>query len=119
MVPLIAFDRPMTTTKLAALNSRCMISGGKVMRLPTEKPNTPQAASTTGTLSVCRMVRSAAAWLTREAAVTSRGSNRSTTMPRPRRPTIAMNVMTETANPALARPIFGSSNAIWCTMKPT
>ena len=70
-----------------------------------------------GTLSVWRMTRSAAAWLTIETAVTSRGSNRSTTMPRPKRPAIDMKVMTETASPALLRPTFGSSSAIWCTMK--
>ena len=29
-----------------------------------------------------------------------------------------MKVMMDTANPALLRPIFGSSSAIWCTMKP-
>ena len=72
----------------------------------------------TGTVSAWRMTSSATAWLTIETAAASRGSNRSTTMPRPKRPAIDMKVMTETASPALLRPTFGSSSAIWCTMKP-
>src|SRR3984957_14033043 len=95
-----------------------MISGGSVMRLPTEKPNTAQAANRTGALSVWLMATSAAAWLISDVAVTSRGLSRSTTMPRQNRPSTAMDVVSATANPAPGRPTFGSSSAIWWTMKP-
>src|SRR5436305_2312418 len=61
----------------------------------------------------------AAAWLTTEAAVAARGSRRSTTRPRQRRPITAMVVVTATATAASERPIVGSRIAIWCTMKPT
>src|SRR5947209_7941702 len=65
------------------------------------------------------MTKRAAAWVTTDAAVAARGSRRSTTRPRQRRPITAMVVVTATANAASERPIVGSRIAIWCTMKPT
>ena len=47
-----------------------MISGGKVMRLPTEKPKTAQAARIDWhIIGLAGSIRSAAAWLTIDTAV--------------------------------------------------
>ena len=85
-----------------------MISGGKVMRLPTETPKTAQAASMVGVYPVSEAtVRSAAAWLTSNGARhPSRIEAVDDHMQDPSRPATAMNVMRATANPARTWPIF-------------
>ena len=82
------------------------------MRFPIEKPNTAEASSTRWTLSLRWMVNTATAWLTSEMAAASRGSRWSATTLSETRPTIAIEVITLTASPALRAPIFGSSIAI-------
>ena len=67
---------------------------------------------------VCVIASSAAAWLATDSAVTRRASHRAMKTPSMMRPTTAATVITPTASPARARPIAGSRNAIWCTMKP-
>src|SRR6185295_16561149 len=70
--------------------------------------------------SVVRVIaNSATAWLNIEADEIMRGSSRSTTAPRVRRPITAITVITETESAAWARPTSGSMKAIWCTMKAT
>src|SRR5947209_1862950 len=96
-----------------------MIRGGSVIRLPMENPNTAQATKRKAVLLVQPITQKASAWVAIETAAVLRGSSRSTTTPRQSRPVNDIAVVTATASPASDRPIVGSSNAIWCTMKPT
>src|SRR3954454_4339287 len=96
-----------------------MIKGGSVMRLPMENPNTAQAMKSNAVSLVQAMTQNAAAWAAIDTAAVVRGSRRSTTTPRQSRPVNDIAVVSATARPASGRLIAGSSNAIWCTMKPT
>ena len=60
------------TPKDAGANSRCTISDGSVIRLPTEKPKTAQAAISSISLRELMMTASATAWLRNDSADASR-----------------------------------------------
>jgi hypothetical protein len=83
-----------------------------VIRLPTEKPNTAQAAINSHSLRTLMRISSAAAWLTKDSADARRWLSRSITVENRTRPATAMAVSTATATAALARPITGSRKAI-------
>ena len=53
-------------------NSRWMISAGNVIRWPTEKPNTAQAAISTTGFVLCVITASAIAWLAIDATAALR-----------------------------------------------
>ena len=57
----MAVTRLIRTPNARESNSRCTISDGSVIRLPTEKPNTAQAAISTIALCELTMTASAAA----------------------------------------------------------
>ena len=72
MIWLIAVIRLTSTPNERGSNSRCTISDGSVIRLPTEKPNSAQAAISSTSLRELMMTSSATAWLTNEIADASR-----------------------------------------------
>src|SRR3954447_20911354 len=115
----IAVDSPSTMANAEGGNSRCTISAGSVMMLPTEKPCAAQQTGSSVVAVVRVMTNRPAAWVNIETDEMSRGSSRSTTAPSVSRPIAANVVMMDTESAACARPTIGSMNAIWCTMKAT
>src|SRR5690242_16982334 len=87
-----------------------MMSDGSVIRLPTEKPNTAQAAISSHSSRKLMTTSSAAAWLRNDNADASRWFSRSITVENRTRPTTAIAVNRAIATAALERPMTGSRN---------
>src|SRR4029453_7963533 len=100
-------------------NSSRASSGGNVMRLPTPRPKTRLAATSTAGEGHAAIAASAAPCAPMFTAESLRRSTRSESTPRTMRPSSAATVVALTVSAARLSPSEGSSTLIWCTRNPT